>query len=129
MPEHLVVDASVLVDLLGDTGRGLAAATRLRDATLHAPAHLDVEVMSGLGRMQRDGRLTPGRVDDCLEWLAHAPIERHSLPPLLAGAWKRRHRLRLADALYTELAATIGATLVTSDTGLAANSSGSILIT
>ena len=49
MSEHLVVDASVLVDLLADTGRGPAVAARLRDAVLHAPAHLDVEVHVGTG--------------------------------------------------------------------------------
>jgi len=128
MPEPLVVDASVLVDLLGDTARAPAAEARLRGATLHAPAHVDIEVMSGLGRMNRDGRLAPERVDACLEWLAKAPIERHPLPPLLSGAWKRRHGLQLADALYTELAESIGASLVTSDAGLAVNSNGSILI-
>jgi predicted nucleic acid-binding protein len=128
MPEHLVVDASVLIDLLADTGRGPAVAARLRDAMLHAPAHIDIEVLSGLGRMHRDRRLPLDRVEARLAWLTQAPIERHPLAPLLSGAWKRHHRLQLADALYAELAESLGAFLVTSDTGLAANFDGSDLI-
>jgi predicted nucleic acid-binding protein len=128
MPEHLVVDASVLVDLLAETGRGPAVAARLRDAVLHAPAHLDIEVMSVLGRMCRDRRLSADRVAARLAWLAQAPIQRHPLAPLLSGAWKRRHRLRLADALYAELATRLGALLVTSDAGLAAAFDGSELV-
>ena len=34
---------------------------------------------------------------------------------LILGAWARRHRLRLADALYVELATTRGWRLVTTD--------------
>jgi predicted nucleic acid-binding protein len=34
---------------------------------------------------------------------------------LLLGAWARRHRLRLADALYVELAAQLECPLVTTD--------------
>lgn len=119
MPERLVVDASALVDLLAATSRGPAVADRLRNADLHAPAHLDAEVLSALGRLHRDRRVTTRQVGTRLTRLTHAPIERHPLAPLLAGAWRRRHRLRLVDALYAELADRLQATLVATDARLA----------
>jgi predicted nucleic acid-binding protein len=47
--------------------------------------------------------------------LAAAPITRHAVGDLLFGAWARRHRLRLADALYVDLAAQLDCPLVTTD--------------
>jgi predicted nucleic acid-binding protein len=38
----------------------------------------------------------------------------------MVGAWARRHQLRLADALYVELAAVRRAALVTTDRRLRA---------
>jgi predicted nucleic acid-binding protein len=49
-----------------------------------------------------------------------APIERHPVRGLIAGAWARRHQLRLADALYVELAVVRGSALVTTDRRLGA---------
>jgi predicted nucleic acid-binding protein len=119
MPESRVIDASALVDLLADPRRGGAVAGRLIDRDLHAPAHLDAEVLSGLGRLHRAGALTAERVRALLIEFAAAPITRHPLGPLLPGAWQRRHRLRLADALYAELAEALRAPLITTDARLA----------
>jgi predicted nucleic acid-binding protein len=44
-----------------------------------------------------------------------APIERHPVHGLVAGAWARRHQLQLSDALYIELAAARGSALVMTD--------------
>ena len=44
------------------------------------------------------------------------------LGPLLGGAWKKRHNLRLVDALYVELASHLDARIATTDAGLAAAS-------
>ena len=120
MPDRLVVDASALVDLLANTGGGPAVADRLRDADLHTPAHLDAEVLSALGRLHRAGQLSARQVATRLSRLAGAPIARHPLPPLLDGAWRRRHRVCLADALYAELAERLGAVVVTTDARLGA---------
>lgn len=97
----VVADASALVDLQGQV--------------LHAPAHLDAEVLSALGRLHRAGDLDAEVVPGLLTWLAAAPIERHPLPVLLPGAWARRDRLRLEDAVYVELAESLGLPLVTTD--------------
>lgn len=120
MSEPLVVDASALVDLLLGNDVGIRVEFRLRGQELHAPAHLDAEVLSALGHLHRAGEVDDEQVDERLDALATAAIERHPLPNLLAGAWARRHTFRLVDALYVELAEQLDATLLTTDGPLAA---------
>jgi predicted nucleic acid-binding protein len=112
---EVVLDASAFVDLLLGNPLGAAVRARLTGQSLHAPGHVDAEVLSALGRLHRAGDLD----DDTVTWLlgrvADAPLQRHHVHGLLAGAWTRRHQLRLADALYVELAAARGAPLVTTD--------------
>lgn len=117
--EPVVVDASALVEALIGTPLGAAVRSRMRGCELHAPAHLDAEVLSALGRLHRAGDLDPGSVSTSLDQLAVAPIARHRLAGLLAGAWAARDRLRLVDALYVELSNTLAAVLVTTDERLA----------
>lgn len=117
--EHLVLDASALVDLLLGESLGAAVAARIAGAVLHAPAHLDAEVLSGIGRLHRAGHLTTAHVARQLQVIEAAPIQRHAVAPLLRGAWKRRDRIRLVDALYVELAAMLAVPLVTTDARLA----------
>jgi predicted nucleic acid-binding protein len=96
-----------------------AVRDRLRAHELHAPAHFDAEVLSALGRLERGGHLSPGQVEERIDQLATAPIDRHALPPLLAGAWGLRQNLRLVDALYVELARQLEVAIATTDTGMA----------
>ena len=118
--EHVVLDASAMVDLLARTpDRFPAVRARLAQTVMHAPAHFDAEVLSALGRMQRAGLLSVGEVDAALAELLQAPVIRHDLSPVLAGAWSRRDTLRLTGALYVELAVSAGLVLVTTDRRLA----------
>jgi len=117
--EKAVIDASAIVDLLARSGGGPGALVRLSGRELHAPAHLDAEVLSGLGRLRRAGALSADEVAIRLGEFITAPITRHDLAFLVAGAWQRRHRLRLADALYAELAERLGLPLITTDARLA----------
>jgi len=103
-PDAAVVDASALVEALLSTAVGLAVRGRMRGRLLHAPAHLDAEVLSALGRLHRAGELAASTIAAALDELTGAPIRRHPLAPLLSGAWPRREELRLVDALYVELA-------------------------
>jgi predicted nucleic acid-binding protein len=116
--ETVVVDAAALVDVLAGTPHRPAVRARLEATAWHAPAHLDAEILSALGRLRAD-HVAPDAVGEQLALLASMPVQRHLLPPLLAGAWVRRHDLRLVDALYVELADQLHAPLITTDRRLA----------
>lgn len=119
-PEALVIDASALVEALLGTDLGVAVRERMRGHELHAPAHLDAEVLSALGRLHRAGELQAAGVSAALGALAVAPIHRHPLEPLLLGAWERHENQRLVDALYTELATSLQSLpIITTDARLA----------
>lgn len=128
MAERLVVDASAMVDMLVGSPLAVSIDARLRGHELHVPAHFDAEVLSALGRLQRDGHVTEQQVTARVERLADAPLRRHLLAPLLAGAWRRRHNLRLVDALYVELSQRLEAVIVTTDSGLAVASPSAELV-
>jgi len=123
LADELVVDASAFVDFLLGNDVGEAVGRRMRGCALHAPAHIDAEVLSALGRLHRGGLLSAGDVGERLAALADAPVQRHELAPLLRGAWERRDTLRLVDSLYIELANRLGRRVLTTDQRLAAASS------
>lgn len=129
MTTRLIVDASAMVDYLVGTQLGTSVERRLKGSETHVPAHFDAEVLSALGRLHRAGKLTDTQVEERIERTSAAPIQRHHLAPLLQGAWLRRHKLRLVDALYVELATTIDAIIITTDSGLASAKARTELIT
>lgn len=117
-----------MVDLLVGTPLASPIEARLRGCSLHTPAHFDAEVLSALGRLQRSGQMSVRQAPSRISRVASAPIERHLLTPLLEGAWRRRDNLRMVDALYVELAENLGATIVTTDAGLASASPAAELV-
>lgn len=119
MTEALVLDASAMVTLLIGGSAAATVAQRIGGVQVHVPAHLDAEVLSALGRLQRAGALSIADVADRLDVLAAAPFERHAVAPLLASAWDRRGNVRLEDALYVALAVALAAPMLTLDRGLA----------
>jgi len=121
--EAVVVDASAFVEAVLGTELGIAVRARMRGCQLHAPAQLDAEVLSALGRLHRGGDLGAAAAGAAVNALAVAPIGRHPLADLLSGAWHERERLRLVDALYVALARTLGSiALLTTDARLARES-------
>jgi predicted nucleic acid-binding protein len=80
--------------LLAPTSRARAVGVRLRGSARHAPAHIDAEVLSALGRLERACRLDDVETADGLLALSELPIERHAVSPLLLGAWTLRNELR-----------------------------------
>lgn len=117
--EQVVVDASALLDLMVSSRAGPALSARIDGCSLHAPGHVDAEVLASLGHLEHTGFLSSDAVFRYAETMAAAPIERHPVAVLMAGAWRRRNHFPLSVALYVELARTLGATLVTSDPELA----------
>jgi len=123
-----VVDASAIVDLLLDTELGDAVRRRPAGHALHAPAHLDAEVLSVLGRLHRAGDLEAADVESRLRGLVASPIQRHDVSDLLIGTWARRHQLRLVDAVYVQLAVSRDLPLVTTDRRLHAAPSADVVV-
>ena len=127
MTDGWVVDASVLVDLVIGGTTAAASAAALAGQRLHAPAHVDVEVPAALARLLRAGVVDASTADEALAAFTRAPLERHDLPPLVSGAWKRASSLRMADAFYVELAHQLGTRVLTVDARLARASSLAVL--
>lgn len=118
-PERVVLDASALVEVLREGPAADWIAARLRGREVAAPAHLKAEVLSALGRRVRGGLSSVTEVEAAVQALSRTSITVHSLDGLVLGAWARRDNLRLADALYVELAAQLDAVVVTTDRRLA----------
>lgn len=125
---EVVVDPSAMVDLLLGNELGAVVRRRLAGHALHAPAHLDAEVLSALGRLHLAGDLEAEDVESRLRDLAAAPIQRHDVRDLLTGAWSRRHQVRSVDALYVELAVSRDLLLVTTDRRLHAAPSVDLVV-
>ncbi len=117
--DAIVCDASAIVDLLVGTEYAAAVASRLAGRRVIVPAHLDAMVLAALGRLQRTGSISARSIALRLDRLEKAPLERHAIGPLLRGAWQRRGRLRLVDALYVELGERLGVAIVSSDQTMA----------
>lgn len=117
-----VVDASLIVDRLVGVVRDSA------DGPAHAPAHVDVEVLSAIERMVRSGSMSEERAETLLGKLAESPIRRHDLPDLLLDAWGLRHGISLRDAWYVALADRLSVVLLTTDARLAAAYEGAELV-
>ena len=117
----IVVDASVLLEVLLNTPAGTLVARRLfaEDETLHVPHLLDVEVAQVLRRYALAGDIGPDRGLQALEDLAGFPMTRYPHDLFLPRIWELRHNVTAYDAAYIALAETLAAPLVTRDAKLA----------
>jgi len=117
----LVVDASVLFEVVADTPDAEGLRARLRADPDHAAPHLiDAEVLATIQTHHRRGALDPTAAAQAVEDLRSWPGERWSHRPVLERAWELRANVRGYDALYVALAEALDATLVTLDGRLAA---------
>lgn len=116
----IVVDASVLFEVVTDTERAETIRARLaQEADMAAPHLIDAEVFSLIRREHLagnlDNTLAALAVDDLRSW----PGDRFDHRALLGRAWELRATVRGWDALYVALAEALQATLVTLDARLA----------
>jgi len=119
MTRRLVVDASVVVDLLGRfRPEPIEALLFAADAALAAPALLDVEVLQALRKLDLQGAIPASRVD-LTDSLRALRIRRYPHASLLEEIWALRRNLTAYDATYVALARQLDATLVTRDDRLA----------
>jgi len=115
----LVIDASAIVDLILGGELGDAVYRRIFGNELHAPAHIDAEVLSAFGRMNRAGSKSDRDTLENLNEFLGAPISRHAIGDLLIGAWSRRDNLSLKDAIYVELSQKLTMQIITTDKAMA----------
>lgn len=117
----VVIDASAAVEILADTARGRRLAKLLpTDAVGWVPEHFYVEV-AGVVRHQTivARTLDDEAASEVLNRLERWHLRRAQPAPLIAAAWRFRHNMTMADAIYVALAAELDAALLTDDLKLA----------
>lgn len=120
----VVIDASVLVELILRTPAGVTLEARIREELplVCAPHLIDIEAAHVLRRFVLRGEIGAERGKTAFRDLAEFPIFRYPHPPLLAGIWLLRNNLSAYDASYVELAEMLQAPLLTRDRRLAGSS-------
>ena len=120
MSKVLVVDASVVVDLLARfKPHPLEELLWAGDAVLAAPELIDVEVLNALRKLDQAGAIPPGRSAELPALMRGLRIRKYGHDNLIDGIWSLRDNLTAYDAAYVVLARLLGATLVTRDKRLA----------
>jgi len=117
----IVLDASVLVNLVGDDGvcGRQARAILAKHESGSIPDLADIETMSALRRLWLTGELKADRFAIALDSLAALPVMRHPALPLLPRVFALKENLTPYDAVYVALAEALNCPLVTADARLA----------
>jgi predicted nucleic acid-binding protein len=115
-----VVDASVLVELLGQGKHGEAVKERLdaEEHVLWAPHLIDAEIGHALRRWVRLGKLDAETAGKALWEVGDLPVERVEHELLVHVAWQLRDNFSFYDALYVALALMLDEPLLTFDARL-----------
>jgi predicted nucleic acid-binding protein len=112
----VVVDASVVIDLLIDSGEtARSIIERLHSTAMHAPDHLTIEVANVLRRRRNRGVLSEGEAALAFQGLMNLPIQLWRLEILANRTWQLGHNLSSYDAAYVALAEHLDAPLLTAD--------------
>jgi predicted nucleic acid-binding protein len=117
----VVIDASAGVEIVGDTRRGRALARLFPvDSEGWVPEHFYAEVLGVLRRrFLIEKTITESQATAAVGRLGSWHLHRASLAPLIPIAWRYRHNMTAADALYVALAEEIDGDLLTDDYKLA----------
>ncbi len=116
---RLVVDASVLAEVLIGSPRGQSARPELAGRRAQVPELVFIEVASVLRRWTRAGLVTPVRASQALADLAVFPADQWPHTPLLPRIWSLKDNISAYDATYVSLAETLRCPLLTADARLA----------
>lgn len=117
----IVVDASALLESVSSATVNEPLAQRLlaEAGDLHAPHLIDVEMLSGLGRLEARRQIVPRRSVEARRALAALAIERYPHGGLTDRIWELRDNLSAYDASYIVLSELLRAPLITCDGRLA----------
>jgi predicted nucleic acid-binding protein len=118
----IVLDSSAAVDYLVGTDPlgGWVEACITADDDLHAPYVVDVEVVGAIRRLVLTGEVAKTVARKALEDLEALDLRRYPHLPFVPRMWQLRENVRAADACFVALAEALDATLVTTDSRLAA---------
>jgi predicted nucleic acid-binding protein len=114
----IVVDTSVILELLLHTSIGARHADRIFDQERHAPELIDLEFVNVLRRYVRLGITAPAKADEALANFTNFSIARHAHKALLPRVWALRDSVSAYDASYVALAEMLDAPLLTCDAKL-----------
>ena len=117
----IVVDASVLANVVGDDGvDGRRARLELRTAAdVAAPDLVDVETTAVLRRRWRAGTISEQRFAEAIDDLEALDVDRYPTLPFMRRAFELRANVTAYDAAYVALAEVLGCELLTADRRLA----------
>lgn len=117
----IVVDASVLVNAIGDDGSdGRLARAEIRQADgVAAPDLVDVETLAVLRRRWLAGDVSDQRLRDAVDDLVAMDIQRVPALGLVRRAVELRANVSAYDATYVALAEALDCELLTADRRLA----------
>jgi predicted nucleic acid-binding protein len=117
----IVVDASVLANVVGDDGaQGDRARAALVGQDVSVPDLVDVEVVSVLRRRWLAKTMTARRFAAAIDDLAMLPADRYPALPFMPRAYELRANVSAYDATYVALAEHLACSLLTADARLAA---------
>lgn len=117
----IVIDASVLANVVGDDGvDGRRARQEVRAAAdLAAPDLVDVETVAVLRRRWLAGAISDHRFAVALDDLEDVDMDRYPALPLVRRSYELRANVTPYDAVYVALAETLRCELLTGDQRLA----------
>ena len=112
----LVVDASVVVSALVDSGReGKWAESTLAEGSLAAPELVLAEACNILRRLEQSGDIPRSEAHGAQENLLRMDLELFPFTPFAERIWALRSNLTSYDAWYVALAEALGCPLITLD--------------
>lgn len=111
----LVVDASVLTELILGRAGSERAAQALADGDWHAPEHLLVEVASALRRVWLSGAMDNRGFGRSVQRLSDSAFHAWPVRPLLPRITQLARNATPYDAAYVALAESLAIPLLTAD--------------
>jgi predicted nucleic acid-binding protein len=113
----VVLDASILAELMMRTSAGLACQQRLREepTITHIPVLAIEETLSVLKGWERAKRLSASAALRAVKQLKRLPATRWEPDQFIDQIWNLRHNFSIYDASYVALATLLDAWVFTSD--------------
>jgi predicted nucleic acid-binding protein len=126
----IVADASAVVEVLLNTSRAAAIASRLfaGGQTIHAPYLVDVEVLQVLRRYVIASTVTNARAREMMQDYLDMDLKRYPHDVLLERMWELRHNFTAYDAAYIALAEALEAPLITCDRALTSGHRAEVVV-